>query len=405
MRTERALQTAHWRAAACDLCGEPRLEILGERSHLVRGRTSDFHMAFKDAACPSCGFVCAAERPDEAFLMAYYRDAHIGHRGGELHFDAPARTAMVARHVPQGGRVIEIGANDGAFTNLLCEAGFDAFGFDPVEADEAAGVAKGYMADGSGAPAPGEADAVAAYFVVEHVTDPRAWLAELMRLVKPGGVVILEAPNYETHPEDSLNVEHLLHFTPESLTRLALLTGLEPIETGAGTVAYGQSLVARKSGAARAQTPSSSASPDATLDRADGAAALGRARAAYETARDAREARAEAARRAANLALDSAGKDAGAVFLWGANEYAERAAPLLAQHFARVQVLDKSPSKVGGAFPGLTEPVAHPDSVAGVAGAVFLVCSPNWNAQIAAEIRARAHPARAIIDAVTGLRL
>jgi SAM-dependent methyltransferase len=401
MSAERALQTAHWRAAACDLCGEPRLEILGERSHMVRGRTRDFHMALKDAACPACGFVCAAERPDEAFLMDYYRDAHIGHRGGELHFDADARTAMVARHVPKGGRVIETGANDGAFTNLLCEAGFDAFGFDPVEADEAAGVAKGYVAGGSHAPAPGEADAVAAYYVVEHVTDPRAWLAELVRLVKPGGVVILEAPNYETHPEDSLNVEHLLHFTPESLARLALLSGVEPIETGAGTVAYGQSLVARKSIAAKAQTPSSSATPH----KADGAAALGRARAAYETAREAREARAQAARRAASLAVYAAEGAATPVYLWGANEYAERAAPLLAQHFARVQVLDKSPSKVGGAFPGLTEPVAHPDAVAGVAGAVFLVCSPNWNAQIANEIRARTHPARAIIDAVTGARL
>ncbi|MEQ8406230.1 MAG: class I SAM-dependent methyltransferase [Oceanicaulis sp.] len=401
MRAERTLKTAHWRSVACDLCGEPRLEILGERSHLVRGRTSDFHMAFKDAVCPSCGFVCAAERPDEAFLMAYYRDAHIGHRGGELHFDAQARTAMVARHVPEGGRVIEIGANDGAFTKLLCEAGFDAFGFDPVEADEAAGVAKGYVADGSGAPAPGEADAVAAYYVVEHVTDPRAWLAELVSLVKPGGVVILEAPNYETHPEDSLNVEHLLHFTPESLTRLARLSGLEPIESGSGTVAYGQSLVARKSGGEPAQTPRQ----HAATDRAEGAAVLARARAAYDTARDARQARADAARRAANLALDSAGEDDAAVFLWGANEYAERAAPLLAQHFARVQVLDKSPSKVGGAFPGLTEPVAHPDAVAGVDGAVFLVCSPNWNAQIAEEIRARTLPARTIIDAVTGERL
>lgn len=401
MSAERTLKTAQWRAAACDLCGEPRLEILGERSHLVRGRTRDFHMAFKDAACPSCGFVCAAERPDEAFLMAYYRDAHIGHRGGELHFDAKARTAVVARHVAEGGRVIEIGANDGAFTKLLCEAGFDAFGFDPVEADEAAGVAKGYVADGSGAPAPGEADAVAAYYVVEHVTDPRAWLAELVSLVKPGGVVILEAPNYETHPEDSLNVEHLLHFTPESLSRLALLSGLEPIEAGAGTVAYGQCLVARKGRAEAAQTSFLHAATDTT----ESAAVLARARAAYEAARGAREARADAARRAANLALNSAGEDAAAVFLWGANEYAERAAPLLAQHFARVQVLDKSPSKVGGAFPGLTEPVAHPDAVAGVAGAVFLVCSPNWNAQIAAEIKARSLPARAIIDAVTGERL
>ena len=387
----RPLVQADWRAVACDLCGEQALETLGERRHLVRGRTRDFEMVFTDAVCPSCGFVCAAERPDEAFLIAYYQDAHIGHRGGELHFDAAARTAMVKRHAPAGGRVIEIGANDGAFTAILRDAGFDAFGFDPVEAEEAADVTKGYVGSGERAPAPGAADAVVAYYVLEHVTDPRAWLGEIAALVKPGGAVILEVPNYETHPEDSLNVEHLLHFTPESLARLARLCGLEPVEAGAGTVSYGQRLAARKTG-------------DVLPAPVDPGAAT-RARTAYEKARKAREGRAEAARRSAELAWESAQDPETPVYLWGANEYAERAAPLLAKRFKTVQVLDKSSSKIGGAFPGLALPVAHPDVSGDVAGAVFLVCSPNWNTQIAAEIAGRDTPARAVIDAVTGKRL
>ncbi|MGJ3233114.1 MAG: class I SAM-dependent methyltransferase [Oceanicaulis sp.] len=389
--SRRELATADWCAAPCDLCGAKDLETLGERRYRVRGRTRDFDMAFTDAVCPACGFVCAAQRPDEAFLMAYYRDAHIGHRGGELHFDAEARTEAVKRHVPAGGRVIEIGANDGAFTTLLREAGFDAFGFDPVEADEASSVAKGYLGANDAAPAPGEADAAVAYYVLEHVTDPRAWLSEVARLVRPGGLVVLEVPNYETHPEDSLNMEHLLHFTPESLARLARLCGLEPLEAGAGTVAYGQRLVAKK----RDQVEPGVADPGAP----------DRARAAYDVARQAREARAETARRAAALAVDLAASPHTPVFLWGANEYAERAAPLLAEYFNTVQVLDKSPSKIGGEFADLPSPVAHPDDTAALNDAIFLVCSPNWNAQIAAEIAGRRLPALAVIDAVTGERL
>ncbi len=380
-----------WTPVRCDLCGEPALETLGRRSNTVRGRTHDFEMRFIDAVCPSCGFVCAAERPDEAFLTAYYQDAHIGHRGGELHFDAEARAGAVARHVPAGGRVIEAGANDGAFTAILRERGFDAFGFDPVEAEEASSVAKGFVGSASHAPTPGQADAVAAYYVLEHVIDPRAWLDQLSALIRPGGVLLLEVPDYEGHPEDSLNVEHLLHFTAESLSRLVRLCGLEPVESGAGTVSYGQRLIARKTDAAR----------PVGIDPG----AADRARDAYRRAGAARAARQDAARRAAALAEAIADGPHTPVYLWGANEYAERAAPLLAKTFKTVQALDKSPSKAGTTFPGLSSPVAHPDSCASVYGAIFLACSPNWNAQIAQELTARAIPALAVIDAVTGERL
>ena len=388
MTPEAVMTQAIWTPAPCDVCGSGRHEMLGERRHVVRGRTRKFEMALQDAVCVECGFVFAARRPDEAFLMDYYRDAHIGHRGGELHFDAEARSATVRRHAPAGGRIVEVGANDGAFTEILRSQGFEAFGFDPVEADEASAVAKGF-AGAQGAAAPdGDADAVVAYYVLEHVTDPRTWLAELHGYLKPGGVLIVEVPHYLTHPEDSLNMEHLLHFTPESLARMLAACGFEPVETPAATVAYGQAAVARKA--------SSVALPAATAD------AIQDALDAYRRAAQARRRRAEAAARASARAIALAQSPRTPVFLWGVNEYAERAAPLLRDYFQSVIALDKSPSKVGGAFADLPDPVAHPDSTASVTDAIFLVCSPNWNTQIAAEIEARTHRALAIIDAVTG---
>jgi hypothetical protein len=200
--------------------------------------------------------------------------------------------------------------------------------------------------------------------------------------------LILEVPDYAGHPEDSLNMEHLLHFTPESLQRLLAVCGFELIETPAATVAYGQAAVARKTGRVAVPNPD----PDAVVS----------ARAAYGRASAARQARADAVRSAVSAARACATGPQTPVFLWGANEYAERAAPLLDQYFQNVTVLDKSRSKVGGAFGALTAPVAHPDDIASVEGAIFLVCSPNWNTQIAAQIAARKIPALGIIDAVTG---
>ena len=397
----RSLETAEWTPAPCDLCGSQSTLKLGERQYTVRGRTTDFAMVIEDAACALCGFVFAARRPDSNFLMAYYRDAHIGHRGGELHFDGPARLATVAQRTPKGGRIIEIGANDGAFCKALSEDGFDAFGFDPVEADEADGVGKGFMGDGSSEiAAPQSADTVVAFYVLEHVIDANAWLAEALGLLKDGGTLILEVPNYATHPGDSLNPEHLLHFTPRTLRELLVRHGLEPEDAGATTptVRYGQAVAARLIDRTKVQRP---AAPDDTYYK-EGQAALREAQHAYKIARAERTARTLAAHAAATLAQEADPTGKASAFVWGANEYAERAAPLLVEHFADVRVVDKSASKIDTPFPGLDAPIAHPDTAAQADTRIFLLCSPNWNAQIAKEIADAGWDALAVIDAVTG---
>jgi len=397
----RPLETAEWTPAPCDLCGSRTTLRLGTRDYTVRGRTSDFVMVFEDAVCAICGFVFAAKRPDTAFLMNYYRDAHIGHRGGELHFDSEARLAAVESRVPNGGRIIEIGANDGAFCAALTEKGYEAFGFDPVEADEAADVDKGFVGDGETQIAePHSADAVIAYYVLEHVTDANAWLSEALALLKDGGVLILEVPNYATHPGDALNPEHLLHFTPRTLRELLMRHGLEPVDEGAiiPTVRYGQAIAARLVDRKKASKPAEPS--DAYFD--GGEAAISEARHAYKLARAERTARTLAAHAAATLAQEADPTGKTSVFIWGANEYAERAAPLLAEHFADTQVVDKSDSKIGTPFPGLTPPIAHPDCARDARSRIFLLCSPNWNTQIARDIAESGWDALAVIDAVTG---
>jgi SAM-dependent methyltransferase len=78
----------------------------------------------------------------------------------------------------------------------------------------------------------GQFDAVTMWQVLEHVPDPHAFIAEVHRLLKPGGVFFVSVPNFAS-PEARatgagwfhLDVpRHLVHFTPETL-RSALEAG------------------------------------------------------------------------------------------------------------------------------------------------------------------------------------
>ncbi len=105
----------------------------------------------------------------------------------------------------KGKRILEIGCQGGAGLIALAQMGAHAVGID-VDAPnlEAAKIrAKGYgvevhptEASASELPYPsGEFDIVVSYDVLEHVPDKEAMLHEAVRVLRPGGLLMLSAPN------------------------------------------------------------------------------------------------------------------------------------------------------------------------------------------------------------------
>jgi 2-polyprenyl-3-methyl-5-hydroxy-6-metoxy-1,4-benzoquinol methylase len=104
---------------------------------------------------------------------------------------------LAARH-PSGGTLLDIGCGTGGLweyvshlferyvgADVLLHEGFPAgVEFCPVDLDTGAVP----MPDGS-------ADVVAAVETVEHLENPRAFFRELVRLVRPGGLVVVTTPN------------------------------------------------------------------------------------------------------------------------------------------------------------------------------------------------------------------
>jgi SAM-dependent methyltransferase len=119
-------------------------------------------------------------------------------------------TQSLAELNPQTARVLDVGSGLGYLTYALSRRGYLARGLDiSSSAVDAAKVRFGDLFDvGSlddhSASHPGEYDAVVACELIEHLEDPAAFIATALRLLKPGGRLIVTTPNRTLYGTDAI---------------------------------------------------------------------------------------------------------------------------------------------------------------------------------------------------------
>ena len=139
--------------------------------------------------------------------------------------------------VPQGARVLEVGAGDGRFVAMLAAAGFEARGIEPSpSACEAAARIGAPVVNASAEGAAidaGAEDAVVFWHALEHTADPGAVVARAREWLAPGGRLIVAVPDLASlqariggdrwfHQDVP---RHRTHFTRAGLVRLLERTG------------------------------------------------------------------------------------------------------------------------------------------------------------------------------------
>ena len=80
-------------------------------------------------------------------------------------------------------------------------------------------------------------DAVSLFDVLEHLHDPRKALDACVRLLRPGGIVFLYVPNYDSASRLLMGADahfiwpthHLNYYTPTTVQDLMGREGLEPV--------------------------------------------------------------------------------------------------------------------------------------------------------------------------------
>ena len=143
-----------------------------------------------------------------------------------LHMMNPVRAAWIRERIAPGARVLDVGCGAGLLAEALAKAGCDVLGLDAgaemIAAAQAhaqgqglklayrAGTAEALLAEGA------KFQVVTALEVIEHVTDPAAFVAILAGLLAPGGKLFLSTLNRtpQSYVTAKLGAEYVLRMLP-----------------------------------------------------------------------------------------------------------------------------------------------------------------------------------------------
>jgi 2-polyprenyl-3-methyl-5-hydroxy-6-metoxy-1,4-benzoquinol methylase len=207
--------------------------------------------------CSSCGlgFINPPPEPDEIkniYDRSYYDSWGIDGDDASTEMMKQAtfhdKLAVIEKEMPDKGRILDIGCATGFFLDVARQRGWETYGVElsSYSAAIAAGkigadrIFNGQVEDACFAE--GFFDAVVMTDVIEHVTDVRAFIAEVARILRPGGVAAITTPNPLSLSCRLLGrhwphykLEHLLYLTPQALSLLMRPLGFKRLQLTAAT--------------------------------------------------------------------------------------------------------------------------------------------------------------------------
>lgn len=235
----------------CHLCGEDKLLSLlyfGEHPiahHFLTDPSEEEYVHPVDVCfCASCGLIQLNNPipPNKLYtnynwLSSWKWNPHVPRildLIGQLFYD-----------LDRESKVIEIGSNDGTFLESLRMKGYqNLLGVEPTQDGQNAARKKGIETVGTYfnretanilTAERGKYDLFIARQMLEHVTDLRDFREAINIILRPGGYVLIEVPNFEfslqTFDYSAIWEEHVNYFTLETLTRFLTDAGIRVIHT------------------------------------------------------------------------------------------------------------------------------------------------------------------------------
>lgn len=228
------------------MCGSPALaDKLQVQDKSVSQET------FTIQQCQACGFQFTNPRPDAAHIGKYYEsDAYVSHNSGAQglinqvykvarYFTVRRKVALITKlNGGRKGALLDYGCGTGHFLAGAKKAGWQVAGLEPnARARQDATERVGQPIQGPAALAElplASFDVITLWHVLEHVHTLNETLDQLIRVLRPGGKLLIAVPNV-----DSLDAQHygpdwaaydvprhLYHFGPAAMRRLLDRHGL-----------------------------------------------------------------------------------------------------------------------------------------------------------------------------------
>ena len=220
-----------------DICNCPHptdklTPLFSARDHVTGER-------FTVGYCARCKLHVTSPTPTEAEIARYYPPAYYGN-GRRFAYVVEWLLSIIYRYRvwemerrQPPGKALDIGCGRGLMLHRLRSHSWQVQGTELSEGAAAYArdalripITVGKLHDAHFPDA--EFDLIIMWHVIEHLHNPREVLAEVRRILKPGGRLLLAAPNFGSWEarwgrEDWFHLDvpkHLTHFTPKSLKRL-----------------------------------------------------------------------------------------------------------------------------------------------------------------------------------------
>ena len=172
--------------------------------------------------CTHCGVVFMHPLPTEEFLRILYsrEGKYQRHKPSNTTKTAPTRRFQrfldfIKPH-PNIKKILDVGCSSGEFIFFAKQRGYDVWGVEPNEATASVAQQDGlrvfhgllHQAQFEDA----SFDFILLADVIEHSRDPRGLFAECVRILKPGGYIVIETPNFDCFwARATLRLSRLFH--------------------------------------------------------------------------------------------------------------------------------------------------------------------------------------------------
>jgi 2-polyprenyl-3-methyl-5-hydroxy-6-metoxy-1,4-benzoquinol methylase len=233
---------------ACPVCAGQMLNVhLVVKDHMIT--KEDFTIV----KCQSCGFHFTNPIPSEETIGAYYKSvdyiSHSSSNAGLINkvYNAVRKITLkrkvnLVQRLSRGKQLLDIGAGTGHFLNQCKTAGFQLQGLEPDEdarkfALSNFGLTLEPIEKLTDIPAASK-DVITMWHVLEHVYHLKRDIAEISRILKPDGILIIAVPNMNSWDAQQYGSNwaaydvprHLYHFQPQTIQKLFSEFSMECVE-------------------------------------------------------------------------------------------------------------------------------------------------------------------------------
>lgn len=221
--------------SSCPICNNNSFkDFLTARDHFLTRE------AFNISECKVCGFLFTNPRPGKSEILKYYESTdYLSHDTGNKGFLTGLyrlirkknirNKYLLAKKFSKGKKILDMGCGTGEFIQYCSFHGFQSIGIEPNEKARSFGIhsLKQDIRSESGLNdiSPDTLDVITLWHVLEHVHNLDEQMAQLKKILKPGGSLIVAVPN--SNSWDAIKYReywaaydlprHLYHFNMKTL--------------------------------------------------------------------------------------------------------------------------------------------------------------------------------------------